>query len=532
MKPVMPTCQNEKLEKIIPERLTAGKVYRDFDRIINYVEDWIEKQNPRVSSCDGSHVKARIIQRIVEITNAEYAKKTAANADKLASQSSLAPPFFVAGGLEVNSETGIVSVSLKQWFLHIGLFMVTWLHMLLHLVIAIFKRGQEESVPTTILMEAGGGYEECDERFVRFCRLGPIAPLSSAHMVIVRTVNVPNKLTDPSFCYVKHPIPHLVNTRLQRYHRVLLIAQHLLAPIIFLRALWVCPISILLARDIAYVPMVSWLDKKSLIESIVVTTSAFMSQPLWMKGLYGQRFKLHMVWYSQNFMPKVYVGEQIRSSLPSARHMRVDVHWVWTEGFKTYLGSLGQKSQVNVVGPILWYLPDKTIEASSECLKIAVFDITPLPDEAQPFGAIKNYYSVATIQKFITDIVDACKHIEEISGKQILILLKHKRKPKVGHHSSQYLKFIESIENNNPNFKLIDNQVNLFGLLEKCEISISVPYTSTAYIAAKLEKHAIYYDPFSELIPMYEINKFVHFASGQSELAMLLDKHLKNDRRI
>jgi polysaccharide biosynthesis PFTS motif protein len=113
-----------------------------------------------------------------------------------------------------------------------------------------------------------------------------------------------------------------------------------------------------------------------------------------------------------------------------------------------------------------------------------------------------------------------------VSGKQILILLKHKRKPKVGHHDSQYLKFIEHLETINLNFKLIDNQINLFGLLEKCDISISVPYTSTVYVALELKKNAIYYDPFSELIPLYEKNQFVHFASGQRELRQLLDKYL------
>lgn len=518
--------QNEKEVKIKPETLTTGKGYRDYDCIVKHVEDWISNKNTSISGCDDNQVKARIIQRIVEISNAEYAQQVAARVDELGRPLPLESSFIVAGGLKIHGETGIVSVSFKQWLRHIGSFMATWLHMLIYLVIALFRNAHAKSVPTTLLMEAGGGYEECDDRFVRYCRLGPIAPLSSANGIIVRAAHVPRKQTDLTFSYVAHPLTHLFATRLQRLHRVQLLAQHLLAPIIFLRTLLVCPISILLARDIAYVPMVNWLDKKDLIEAIIVTTSAFTSQPLWMKGLYGQRFKLHMVWYSQNFVPKVYVGEQERSSLPSARHMRVDVHWVWTEGFKSYLYSLGQKYQVNVVGPILWYLPEKSIDIGNAPLKIAVFDITPLPDDAQPFGALKNYYSVNTIQKFITDIVDSCKHIEEVSGKQILILLKHKRKPKVGFHDSQYLEFIEQLESTNPHFKLIDNQINLFGLLEKCDISISVPYTSTAYVASALEKHTIYYDPFSELVPEYERNKFVHFASGKSELTLLLDNYL------
>jgi hypothetical protein len=526
------TCQNEKSLEMNPARLTTGKVYIDYDRIVERVEAWIDTRNPRIPDCDGNQVKARIAQRVVEVSNEEYTQQAAAHVDESGRPLPPTSPFVVAGGLKICSETGAVSVSPRQWLRHIALFEATWLHMLAFLFIAIFRRSPADSVPTTLLMEAGGGYEECDDRFIRYCKQGPIAPLSSARWIIVRAPRVPHKPTDPNFSYVTQPLIHFAATHLQRSHRVLLLAHHLLAPMAFLRALLMCPVSVLLARDIAYVPMVRWLDKKALIEAIVVTTSSFMSQPLWMKGLSDQRFKLHMVWYSQNFIPKVYVGEQECSSLPSARHMRVDVHWVWTEGFKSYLRSLGQRSQIHVVGPILWYLPETITDLGNAPIKVAVFDITPLPDGSQAFGSIKNYYSVSTIQQFITDIVEICKHIEKASGKEVLILLKHKRKPKVERHDSQYIEFIEQMEARNPNFKLIDHQTNLFGLLEKCDVSISVPYTSTAYVAAKLEKHAIYYDPFCELVPVYEKNKFVYFASGKAELKLLIERYMNIDLGI
>lgn len=523
---VSATCRNEKAVEMNPARLTTGKVYIDYDRIVERVEAWLDARKPRIPDCDGKQVKARIAQRIVEISSEEYTQQAAAHVDESGLPLPPTSHFIVAGGLKICSQTGAVSVSPLQWLRHISLFVVVWLHMLAFLFIAIFRRSPADSVPATLLMEAGGGYEECDDRFIRYCKEGPLAPLSSARWIIVRAPHVPRKPTDPSFNYVTQPLIHLATTHLKRLHRICLLSHHLLAPIAFLRALLACPVSVLLARDIAYVPMVRWLDKKALIEAIVVTTSSFSSQPLWMKGMSDQRFKLHMVWYSQNFIPKVYVGEQERSSLPPARHMRVDVHWVWTEGFKSYLESLGQTSQIHVVGPILWYLPETIPDLGKAPIKIAIFDVTPLPNGTQAFGSIKNYYSVRTIQQFIIDIVELCKHIENVSGKEVLILLKHKRKAKVGRHDSQYLEFIEQMEALNPNFKLIDHQTNLFGLLEKCDVSISVPYTSTAYVASKLEKHAIYYDPFSELVPEYEKNTFVHFSSGQRELRRLIELYL------
>jgi hypothetical protein len=45
-----------------------------------------------------------------------------------------------------------------------------------------------------------------------------------------------------------------------------------------------------------------------------------------------------------------------------------------------------------------------------------------------------------------------------------------------------------------------------------------VPYTSTAYVSADLRKPALYYDPFAELVPLFEKNEYVHFAAGRDQL--------------
>ena len=90
--------------------------------------------------------------------------------------------------------------------------------------------------------------------------------------------------------------------------------------------------------------------------------------------------------------------------------------------------------------------------------------------------------------------------------------------PKKGLHDSGYLDYIQQLVIQNSNFKLIDNETNLFTLLEECHLSISVPYTSTAYVASFLKKPAVYYDPFAELIPKYEDNSFIYFASEYEEL--------------
>lgn len=508
-------------------RLTTGSAYNNYDRIICNVEDWIGKKSPCVTGCESAQVRARIVQRVVEISNVEYVRKLAEHIDEPESSLPQALSSINANGIKINAETGAVSVSFRQWLRHIALFAVTWLHLLGAFFIAIFRRSPSSSSPATLLMEAGGGYEGCDSRFTQYCKQGPIIPLSSASRIIVRSKLTPNELTDSQFSYVSQPLAHLVSTCLQKKHIFLLLCQHLYAPILLLRTLLSSPASIVIARDVSYVPVVRWLDKYSLIESVVLTTSAFMSQPLWMKGLSNQRYKLHMVWYSQNFIPKMYVGEQESSNLPSARHMRVDEHWVWTEGFKSYLrnGIKQTCSEVHVVGPILWYFPEKIASLGSE-IKVVIFDITPIPDGENAFGAIKNYYSVATMKKFVQDVVCSCTKIADEYGKDVSILLKHKRKVIAGTRDSGYFDFLSKLEEQYENFQIIEHQVNLYGLIDESDLSISVPYTSTVIVATTLKKPTIYYDPYGELIPQYEKNKLTYFASGNNELSALIRKIL------
>ena len=508
------------------KKTTTGKGNNDYDHVIKRVEKWMETKETRIAGCEGAQVKARIIQRIVEITNKEYTQQVINRNNGVLSPLSSSTEVINAGGLRICMATGKLSISPRLWLINFIYFFGSWLQLLMELVLGIFKKSPPHSSTPTILMEAGGGFEESDFRFVRFCREGPIAPLASAKPLIVNTQRLPRKTTNSNFIYTSRPLIYLMNNLLQRSVRVSLLFRHMTAPFYYLQALIVCPVNVLISRDLSVIPIFRLLDRENLIEAMIVTTSFFSSQPLWMNGLANQHFKLHMLWYSQNFIPKVYIGEEERSNLPGARHMRVDVHWVWSEGFKSYLRELGQTSEIRIVGPILWYLPEKITGFGKDCIKVAVFDITPLPDGETAFGAVKNYYSVSTIKKFVTDIVEICDDIAAASEKEVLILLKHKRVTLNNHHDSSYLDFLEQMVKIKPNFKLIDHQTNLFGLLEECHLSVAVPYTSTVFVAAAVAKPTIYYDSFAELIPLYEKNKFVHFAAGKEQLKELMYRSL------
>jgi hypothetical protein len=204
---------------------------------------------------------------------------------------------------------------------------------------------QKKTVPATFLFEAGGGYEVDDKKFLDFCANGPVCPLVDAkHLVILSRAQPIRQTNSRLLLYCKDPILGHFSSLMSKWDQLNFLANHLLAPLILFQMLLRNPILVLAARDCAYLSAYAFLNRKKLLKDIIITNSQFTTQFLWMKGLKKQSYRLHMIWYSQNFIPKKYIGEEIGSDLPSARHIRVDTHWVWTFGFMKYLKNLGQKN--------------------------------------------------------------------------------------------------------------------------------------------------------------------------------------------
>ena len=272
----------------------------------------------------------------------------------------------------------------------------------------------------------------------------------------------------------------------------------------------------------------NYLNRGYVVDAMIMTTSGFDSQPIWMNGLKNRNHRLHMLWYSQNFIPKIYRNEKEGSNLPGAKLMSVDEHWVWTDGFSQFLKSLGLSSKINVVGPILWYLEDINY-VPNDALQIILFDVTPR-EGANPYACLKNYYSVELMEKFVLDAVKICNKLSEKYTINISVLLKHKRDISKT-HSKRYLNFIDSLVNDG-DIRLLDHNVNTFSLIKDSLLSISVPYTSTAYVSAFLKKIGIYYDPFSEISPVLEKNEYLQFASNYDDLTACIESAVMSDQNI
>jgi polysaccharide biosynthesis PFTS motif protein len=344
-----------------------------------------------------------------------------------------------------------------------------------------------------------------------------------ARRLVVQCVPHKGIAASPDFFYDRFPLQFLIRrTKLGVSGRAVLLGMHLVAPLVFLWSIVRMPLLAVLARDFAFAFGVNALDRYRMIESVVITNSAYTAQPLWMRGPATRRFAVHMVWYSQNTRPVVYARDGFAADLPNYRHARMDETWVWTSGYKSYLEQLGLPCVIHVVGPILWYLPEPAQPRVEKDICIVVFDVTPVRDDAaERIGLIGNYYCAENMIRFIEEVLAVCREVEKKSGGRVRLMLKHKRSYNQA-HDQRYIDLIERLSAPQGDMTLVPFQTNMYALLAGSDVSIVVPWSSPAYVAAHLGAQAVFFDPAMELLPTFEQTSRVKFASGRAELLTLL----------
>lgn len=501
----------------------TGHAYVAFDRVIRAIDDGLRDRTPALAGCTRAAVKARLMQRIVEIALWPYVG--ACGRRFQSGEPPLPPPGVVIDYDGVILETaGTAGVTWRRVGSSLFEYAVHWLHLLGAILLGAINWSGRDRPPATLVLGVGNEslfYEGTDARFVAYCRNGPIAPLASARRLIVHCAAGSVVSSDPDFAYDRVPLAALIrDTRLGALTRAELLWSHLTSPFVFLRALLQLPLLVLLARDIAYTPAVRTLDRRITIDAVVVTNSLYHAQPLWMRSS-SRRFRLHMVWYSQNTIPLVYANDDFASDLPNNRYMTADEMWVWTGGYKAYLEKFQVASDIHVVGPILWYLPETAAPCPEDEIRIALFDVTPLRDEAAlRLGLVRNYYNAETMIRFMEDVLSVSRELSVRAGKPVRVLLKHKRSYNEN-HDPRYIELIKKIAAAGA-VELVPFQFNIYALLATSALSIVIPYSSPAYVASHCGVQGIFFDTTRELAPTFERAPSVAFASGRDELLRML----------
>lgn len=391
----------------------------------------------------------------------------------------------------------------------------------IYIFFALLRSSAKLKPPFTLLMEVGGFLNNSDEDFSEFCDKGPILALNNANLLIIMSNGPKTSVNNPRLFYARNYIKFIVDSILERGERFVLLLNMIRSYSTSIAYILKYPIFVFLNRDLLFLPFFRYLDKKKYLQNVIITTSHFREQPLYLIGQVSQHSKLHMIWYSQNFTKKVYHGSDQNVDLPLSGNMNVNFHWVWTQGFKEYLISRHQIAQnINVVGPILWYLPKNELTVNRENFNVAIFDVTPTRNIASRYDI---YYSAEIMKSFVADIIYVLNLVGKEYGLKINIILKQKRTIDFTKHDEFYLNFLNELVSEEK-IRIQNEDINMFDLISKCDFSIAIPYTSTCYISSELSKYSIFYDPSARINPVYEKSNYNYFASGQNSLLSVVKK--------
>lgn len=508
----------------------SGYAYIAFDKIINIFEKKLKKNVIPFGCYDSNTILERLVQRIVELTLNPYVYYCNVKLKEGVLPFSEFDNTYIFSGLKLDIMTGEINVKNSLFLRSLAEFTYEWFEMLVSIVSGFNFSSSKNSMPATLLFGLGDEmtqYKGTDKRFVEFCKNSLITPLKKAKRLIIQ--NKENHVSfGVNYMYSNRPVNKLVSScYLTINDRLNLLMKHFLNPFNYFIAIIRFPLISIVSRDVALIPVINFLDKKKLIQNILITNSNCTRQPLWMRMPVNRNFKVHEIFYSQNTKPVVYSIDKLKTDIPVFRHTIVDERWVWTDGYKEYLEKLGKTGPIHVIGSIMFYLPCRKVSNKSNDVTIGVFDITPVYSKvADKIGIINNYYSAEIMTNFLKDIVMTCKEIEVISNKKIRIQLKHKRYFHKS-HDMEYIDYCKQLAIDE-DIEIVDYDINVYQFVSGCSAVISVPYTSAAYIACEMGVPSIYYDSTDELLPDYEHDKNLTMLSNKISLSNKLINTIMN----
>ena len=498
----------------------SALVYPKFVTEIDALKNSLYSVIPSVFCYTSSQVLSRLIQRLVEIGLVPYVQKSS-QASKIDSISRWEDEIEL-GPIKLNIHSGTSSLRFIFLLKSVAEFWLHWFHALYAIFVAFLASKREQNSATLIF---GVGiesifHEQSDLRFYEFCQQGPISPLKPTSKLIVQANTQTRSRLPSKIEYSRFPLFSLLRINSLNVSEFLkLLAIHTKVAAYYFAAITRLPLLAVIGRDFAYHAVADNLNRRGLINSIVITNSNYSAQPLWMNNLPNKVFKTHMVWYAQNTVPIVYKDKPIKAVIPNYLYMQADEHWVWTKGYAEYLRGLGTVGEIHVVGPIVWQLPNLAEIESNDAneVVISIFDVTPVNDSfAQELGLYGNYYNAENMINFIDQIMLVVDRIQLKIEGNIRVLLKHKR----GHHSRHSQEYIARINDyiESCQIAIVPFNENVYKVVAQSAMVIVVPYSSPAYIADALNIPAIFFDPTGRVFPTYEQSKNLKFISSDIEL--------------
>lgn len=510
------------------QRAHTALCFNALSDLARRVTIWLETRLPVEDGYPPAAVANRIGQNLVRLLLNPFLRDSMRRLEAGLSYPPTVDPVLRCAGIRIDTASGATTLTAMVWLKSMGEYWLHWSHIMAAVLRSFLGRRNTSVGPATLVIGVGPeniSVEGHDRRFASFCREGPVTPLAAAKRLVVQSP-VKMSSTDPRIEYAHFPMLHLL--RDVPWHALAaLLVRHIVSAARFMALTMRYPMLALIGRDIAYHALAGTLNRRGMIENVVITNSNYFQQFLWMTDLPNRRWQLHMVWYSMNLHTMVYREDPVSAVLPSFRLFRVDHHWVWTAGQADFLRALDIPGAMHPVGPVLWYLPEVRTTRDPAVLRVAVFDMLPVNREFErSYGLAYNYYATTTMIAFMRDLVDAVRTVIATHKRPVRLLLKHKR----GHspiHDQEYLVAVGELARQSGFIDIVPPEANMFDLLAGCDAAVVIPYSSPAYVAAHVKTPAIYYDPAESLEPRFEPAATLRFVAGRGALTEALLDALK-----
>lgn len=514
--------------KLVSAKFNYKHIYARFNGVIEKSRLWLKPRLFKTFGVEADIICDRLLQVIAYGALADYIK-LCSNRFKEGEANILPGNICLKfNHFHLNQETG--KVKIKNLFLlkYCLRFLSHWSKLFLAIIYGGFISPKcAVNKPVTLLQGVPIQwilYNDTDERFIEFCRKGSILPLSQAKELWIESNDFIHTQATEFIHYVKTTRALrdlLAHSYIDIVDRIKLLLSHSYLPIQFLYIVFRFPLLSLLAKDIAELPVARSLVHAKCLKTIV-QASGGLEQPLWMRCNAIGCLAVHMQHHSQNSRPMVYKGEDLsKTSMhhPIWKYTYADVHWVWTKGYRAYWKELNPKSEINVVGPILGYLPKEALSKRTGAVRIGIFDVDPRREEVVKENFYDEIYTPDSMISFIEDIIAASRAVSAKASLEFELCLKGKVRSAAG--MSQISPMYQSVLQKYTDvgiLRIFDRQENMYALISSCDCVLAIPYTSPAYVADYLEVPAIYYDPTKALEPTYEASRHICFASGEQEL--------------
>jgi len=278
--------------------------------------------------------------------------------------------------------------------------------------------------------------------------------------------------------------------------------------------------NILLLKEMVYMNIFKYLDSNK-SNQYFFHFSYRIYRPLWTYVAQMRGSELIFYFYSCHISTYMMNNGEYSTVPEFWQVMNWPTYLVWNKSHAKFIQSQIQSpANIKIVHPI-YYQESSSTKLTTNRPIVLVFDMQPYREYfSYTFASAQSYtYSHKVSIAFLKDI-------QEVTSQMGVDLL-FKRKRNESKLNKKYLTFLKSFVEND-NVTEIDPGVSAFRLCKECDVTISMPFTSTAVVADYYGKESIYYDPTGNIQKNDRAAHNLTVINGKKELRGYLNNLIKN----